>query len=59
MLSQLARLTVEADGRYATSEELQFLKDYIESLDSRVSAYQKIQAAEAEVLAEETPDLEE
>ena len=52
MLSQLARLTVEADGRYATSEELQFLKDYIESLDSRVSAYQKIQAAEAEVLSQ-------
>lgn len=50
MLSQLARLSVEADGRYATSEELQFLTDYIESLEPRISAYQKIQAAETEIL---------
>jgi hypothetical protein len=50
MLNQLARLTVQADGRYATREELQFLRDYIESLDLRVSAYQKIQAAETTIL---------
>lgn len=52
MLSQLARLSVEADGRYATAEELQFLKDYIHSLDRRVSAYEKIQAAETEIIAQ-------
>lgn len=52
MLNQLARLSVEADGRYASSEELQFLKDYIESLDLRVSAYKKIQAAEAEIISQ-------
>jgi len=52
MLSQLARLSVEADGRYATSEELQFLKDYIESIETRTSAYQKIQAASAEILTQ-------
>jgi hypothetical protein len=52
MLSQLARLSVEADGRYATSEELQFLRDYIESFESRLSAYQKIQAASAEILTQ-------
>lgn len=50
MLNQLARLSVEADGRYASSEELQFLKDYIESFDLRVSAYLKISAAEAEIV---------
>lgn len=50
MLNQLARLSVEADGRYASSEELQFLNDYIQSLDVRVSAYQKIQAAQAEIV---------
>ena len=51
MLKQLARLSIEADGRYATTQELQFLKDYLESLELRVSAYQKIQAAEAEIVS--------
>ena len=52
MLSQLNRLTVKADGRYATSEELQFLKDYIQSFEQRINAYQKIQIAEAEILSQ-------
>lgn len=52
MLKQLARLTVEADGRYATSGELQFLKDYLESVDQRVSAYEKIRDAADEMIAE-------
>ena len=50
MLNQLSRLSVEADGRYATSEELQFLKDYIQSLDLRLSAYEKISAAQTEIV---------
>lgn len=50
MFKQLARLSVEADGRYATSEELRFVKDYLQSLDQRVSAYNKIQAAEEEII---------
>ncbi|MEG4286414.1 phycobilisome protein [Microcoleus sp. A006_D1] len=50
MLSQLARLSTEADGRYATAEELQFLKDYFQSLNHRMSAYKKIQAAEKEII---------
>ena len=63
MLNQLSRLSVEADGRYATSEELQFLKDYIQSLDLRLSAYEKISAAQTEIVEVETqvratnPDL--
>lgn len=52
MLNQLARLSVEADGRYATTEELQFLRDYIQSLDHRLSAYKKIQAAETEIISQ-------
>jgi len=51
MLKQLARLSVEADGRYASAKELQFLKDYLQSLDQHVSAYEKIQAAEAEIIS--------
>ncbi|MBD1813465.1 phycobilisome protein [Microcoleus vaginatus GB2-A3] len=50
MLSQLARLSMEADGRYASAEELQFLKDYFQSLNHRMSAYKKIQASETEII---------
>lgn len=50
MLSQLARLSTEADGRYASAEELQFLKDYFQSLNHRISAYKKIQGSETEIM---------
>ena len=50
MLTQLTNLSVEADGRYATSEELQFLKDYLQSIDERVSAYEKLRDAEKEII---------
>ncbi|HLO47159.1 MAG TPA: phycobilisome protein [Kamptonema sp.] len=50
MLSQLASLSVETDGRYAIQSELQFLKDYFLSLNLRLSAYQKIQAAEKQIM---------
>jgi len=52
MLSQLARLSMEADGRYASAVELQFLKDYFQSLNHRMSAYKKIQASEKEILSQ-------
>lgn len=51
MLTQLTRLSVEADGRYATTEQVQFLKGYLQSLDPRVSTYEKIRAAEAEIIS--------
>jgi hypothetical protein len=51
MLTQLSRLSVEADGRYATAEEVQFLKGYLRSMDPRVSAYEKIRAAEEEIIS--------
>jgi hypothetical protein len=50
MLNQLTRLSVDADGRYATAEELQFLKDYLASTESRISAYEKIRDAEDEIM---------
>ncbi|OCR02726.1 phycobilisome protein [Oscillatoriales cyanobacterium USR001] len=50
MLSQLANLSIEADGRYANQSEVQFLKDYFQSLNLRLSAYQKIKAAEKEII---------
>ncbi|MGF1604639.1 MAG: allophycocyanin [Thermosynechococcaceae cyanobacterium] len=50
MLKQLARVNVDADGRFATEAELQFLTDYLESADSRISAYEKIRDAEEEIM---------
>lgn len=50
MLSQLHKLSVEADGRYATDPELSFLQSYLQTVRIRLSAYQKIQAAEGEIV---------
>jgi hypothetical protein len=50
MLSQLANLSVEADGRYASPDEVQFLKAYFQSFNLRLSAYQKIQAGANEII---------
>lgn len=50
MLTQLSRLTQETDGRYATAEELQFLKDYIASTQERVQAYKTVRDNEAFLL---------
>lgn len=51
MLKQLARLSNETEGRYASSAELQFIKDYVNSVDTRISAYEKIQLVEAEIVS--------
>ncbi len=50
MLKQLARLSVEADGRYAMASELQFLKDCFQSVEKRISVYEKIRDAEEEII---------
>ncbi len=50
MLKQLINLNIEADGRYATDQELQFLKNFLQSLDERISAYEKIRDAEEEIM---------
>lgn len=42
MFSELVELTTNTDARYASSSELQFLKDYLEEVDIRVNAYTKI-----------------
>lgn len=51
MFRQLNHLTVAADGRYARAEELNFLRDYLASVESRISAYEKIRA-EGELMAD-------
>jgi hypothetical protein len=50
MLSELQQLGSNADGRYASDDELQFMDTYITSFESRVSAYQQIKAVEKEIV---------
>jgi len=50
MLKELGRLCLEADGRYATESELQFVKDYLESVEDRVNAYEKIRNSEEQII---------
>jgi Phycobilisome protein len=51
MLQQLEHLSLSAEGRYATSEELQFMRNYLSSVDLRLSAYQKIRDEEKEIIS--------
>lgn len=50
MLSQLERLSLNAEGRYAADDELQFVSDYVQSFYLRVETYQKLQAAESAIV---------
>jgi Phycobilisome protein len=52
MLTQLSRLAVEADGRYASAEEIQFLKDYLQTATQRAAAYKTVRDNEAFLLEE-------
>lgn len=52
MLKQLKQLVSDAEGRYATDAELQFLKDYLQSAETRISAYEKIRDDEETILDE-------
>lgn len=49
MLRQFSNLTVEADGRYATDNELEFLENYFDSYEVRLSAYVKIRDSATEI----------
>ncbi|MFM2311484.1 MAG: hypothetical protein RLZZ04_760 [Cyanobacteriota bacterium] len=51
MLNQLEQLSLAAEGRYATPQELQALKDYFPTINPRLSAYQKLRDGEAEIIA--------
>lgn len=64
MLSQLEQLSLAAEGRYATPQELQILKNYFPTINPRMSAYQKLRDGEEEIIArletrmrEKQPDI--
>jgi len=50
MLKQLAQLSLEAEGRYATADELDFLKVYLNSIEDRISAYKKVRELEERII---------
>lgn len=50
MLKQLEQLSISAEGRYATARELEFLENYLPTVNLRISAYQKIRDAEDEII---------
>ena len=50
MLSQLKRLSLEVDGRYASDAELQFMSDYVKSFNLRLQTYQKLQELESKLI---------
>jgi hypothetical protein len=50
MLKQFKQLALETEGRYATEPELQFIKDYLQSSEVRISAYEKMRDREDELL---------
>ncbi|MDS3861687.1 allophycocyanin [Thermosynechococcaceae cyanobacterium BACA0444] len=52
MFKQLTRLANEADGRFASPSELKFLKDYLETVETRMSAYSKVRDAETTITEE-------
>lgn len=50
MFKQLTKLSIDADGRYATAAELQFLEDYLATAEERISAYEKIREHEEQII---------
>lgn len=50
MLKQLESLSMSAEGRYATAKELQFLRDFLPTVDLRINAYRKIRDAETDII---------
>lgn len=50
MLKQLESLSLRAEGRYATTQELKFLKEFMPTVDLRLSAYRKIRDLEDQII---------
>lgn len=42
MLTQFLKLSLDTDSRYSTDSELQFINDYLESVDMRIQTYEKM-----------------
>ncbi|MGB3312352.1 MAG: phycobilisome protein [Nodosilinea sp.] len=52
MLTDVESLVRATDGRYASDQELMFFRAYLSTVGTRLRAYQKIQAAESQIIAQ-------
>ncbi|MBE9114070.1 phycobilisome protein [Nodosilinea sp. LEGE 07298] len=52
MLTDVESLIQATDGRYASDQELMFFQAYLTTVGTRLRAYQKIQAAEPQIIAQ-------
>jgi oligoendopeptidase F len=52
MLTDVQALVQATDGRYASDQELMFFQTYLASVSTRLRAYQKIQAAEQQIISQ-------
>ncbi len=52
MLTQFSHLSLDTDGRYATDSELQFIDDYLQSVEMRIETYEKIMVNQEAILQE-------
>ena len=52
MLTQLSKLSLNADGRYASDSELHFLDSYLNSVEIRIGAYEKMRDNEEKIIAD-------
>ncbi|MEO1070130.1 MAG: phycobilisome protein [Cyanobacteria bacterium J06638_6] len=52
MLTHVQSLLQASDGRYASDPELIFFQAYLASVGTRIRAYQKIQQAEQQIIAQ-------
>jgi hypothetical protein len=52
MLNEIHALIQDTDGRYASDRELMFFQVYLATVGTRLRAYQKIQAAEQQIVAQ-------
>jgi hypothetical protein len=50
MFVKLENLSVEADARYASDEELEFIEGYIKSFDARQQIYLKLKSLEQKIV---------
>ncbi|MEG3436025.1 phycobilisome protein [Pannus brasiliensis CCIBt3594] len=57
MLTKLKRLSIDVDGRYADHNELQFLHDYLDSADDRISLYEKLEGIHGKIDEQLESDL--
>lgn len=52
MLTNVQALVQATDGRYASDQELVFFQQYLDSVGTRLRAYQKIQGAEQQIVSQ-------